>query len=36
VIHVGLVSHHMISFSREADAGVQNASFFSTKLKQTA
>jgi radical SAM superfamily enzyme YgiQ (UPF0313 family) len=36
VIHVGLVAHHMISFSREADAGVQNASFFSTKLEQTA
>jgi radical SAM superfamily enzyme YgiQ (UPF0313 family) len=36
VIHVGLVAHHMISFSREADAGVQNASFFSTKVKQIA
>jgi hopanoid C-2 methylase len=36
VIHVGLVAHHMISFSREADAGMQNASFFSPKLEQTA
>ena len=36
VIHVGLVAHHMISFSREADTGVQNASFYSTKVKQIA
>jgi hopanoid C-2 methylase len=36
VIHVGLVAHHMISFSREADAGAQNASFYSTKVKQIA
>jgi hypothetical protein len=36
VIHVSLVAHHMISFSREADAGVQNAAFYSTKLEQTA
>jgi hopanoid C-2 methylase len=36
VIHVGLVAHHMISFSREADTGVQNASFYSTKVEQIA
>ena len=36
VIHVSLVSHHMIEFSREAARGFQNASFYSPELKQTA
>jgi hopanoid C-2 methylase len=31
VIHVGLVAHHLISFARQAIAGTQNASFYSTK-----
>ena len=33
VIHVSLVAHHMISFAREAEAGFQNASFYSAKLE---
>jgi len=33
VIHVSLVAHHMISFAREAEAGFQNASFYSHKLE---
>jgi radical SAM superfamily enzyme YgiQ (UPF0313 family) len=36
VIHVSLVAHHMISFAREAEAGAQNASFYSSKLEHTA
>ncbi len=36
VIHVSLVSHHMISFAREAEAGYQSASFYSPKLEQTS
>jgi len=36
VIHVSLVSHHMIQFSREAEAGYQNASFYSPELRRTA
>jgi radical SAM superfamily enzyme YgiQ (UPF0313 family) len=28
VLHVALVSHHLITFSRECAAGVQNASFY--------
>lgn len=37
VIHVSLVSHHMITFAREAAAGEQNAAFYSPELKtQTA
>jgi radical SAM superfamily enzyme YgiQ (UPF0313 family) len=31
VIHVGLVAHHLITFSRDAAAGNQNASFYSSK-----
>jgi radical SAM superfamily enzyme YgiQ (UPF0313 family) len=31
VIHVGLVAHHLISFARQAVAGTQNASFYSTR-----
>ncbi len=33
VIHVGLVAHHLITFARDAAAGNQNASFYSTKLR---
>lgn len=33
VIHVSLVSHHLISFAREAARGDQNASFYSSELK---
>jgi radical SAM superfamily enzyme YgiQ (UPF0313 family) len=36
VIHVSLVAHHMISYAREAEAGFQNASFYSPKLEQSA
>jgi len=36
VIHVSLVAHHMISYAREAEAGFQNASFYSPKLEQPA
>ena len=33
VIHVGLVAHHLITFSRDAAAGNQNASFYSSKAR---
>jgi len=33
VIHVSLVAHQMICFAREAEAGYENAGFYSTKLK---
>jgi hypothetical protein len=33
VIHVSLVAHQMISFAREAEAGYENAGFYSNKLK---
>jgi radical SAM superfamily enzyme YgiQ (UPF0313 family) len=36
VIHVSLVAHHTISFAPEAEAGYQNASFYSPKLEQPA
>ncbi len=32
MIHIGLVSHHLISFAREAGAGMRNASFYSPNL----
>ncbi|HVB18045.1 MAG TPA: DUF4070 domain-containing protein [Stellaceae bacterium] len=34
VIHVGLVAHHLITFSRDAAAGRQNASFYSAKERR--
>jgi hypothetical protein len=34
VIHVGLVSHHLILFARECGAGVESASFYSQRLQQ--
>ena len=36
IVHVSLVAHHMISFAREAEAGYQNASFFSRDLSKQA
>lgn len=36
VIHVGLVAHHLISYAREAAAGRQNASFYSTRSAPAA
>ncbi len=33
IIHVSLVSHHLISFAREAAKGDQNAAFYSPELK---
>jgi hypothetical protein len=31
VIHIGLVAHHLISYTREALAGRQNASYYSPR-----
>ena len=31
VIHIGMVSHHLITFARETAAGKTNASFYSQK-----
>ncbi len=36
LIHVALVAHHLITFAREAGAGKQNASFYSTKFIESA
>ncbi len=36
VIHVGLVAHHLIAFTRNAVSGRANASFYSTKLREGA
>ncbi|MHB8528121.1 MAG: B12-binding domain-containing radical SAM protein [Caulobacteraceae bacterium] len=36
VIHVGLVSHHLIRFAREASSGTTNASHYSPKLRDPA
>jgi hopanoid C-2 methylase len=33
LIHITLVSHHLITFARAAAVGKQNASFYSTKLR---
>lgn len=33
VIHIGLVAHHLIEFSRDAVSGAQNASFYSSKIR---
>ncbi|HUK58215.1 MAG TPA: B12-binding domain-containing radical SAM protein [Stellaceae bacterium] len=33
VIHIGLVAHHLIAFSRDAVSGAQNASFYSGKIR---
>jgi radical SAM superfamily enzyme YgiQ (UPF0313 family) len=34
MIHVGLVSHHLITFAQEAGAGRRNASFYSENLPE--
>ena len=34
IIHVSLVSHHLITFAREAEAGFQNAAFYSRKIEE--
>jgi len=34
MIHISLVSHHLITFSREALQGKQNASFYSTNVRE--
>jgi radical SAM superfamily enzyme YgiQ (UPF0313 family) len=36
LIHTALVSHHMITFARDAAAGRQNASFYSTKVRDAS
>jgi hopanoid C-2 methylase len=36
VIATALISHHLIVFSREASGGLQNASHYSTRLRETA
>jgi hypothetical protein len=33
MLHVAVVAHHLITFARDAAAGRQNASFYSTKLR---
>ncbi len=33
LIHISMVAHHLITFARDAGAGKQNASFYSTKLR---
>ena len=34
VIHVGLVAHHLISFTKECTQGQESASFYSQKLRE--
>lgn len=36
VIHIGLVAHHLITFTQEALAGNQNASFYSATARERA
>ena len=36
LIHISLVSHHMISYAREAEAGYRNTSFFSRTVERPA
>jgi len=36
LIHISLVSHHMISYAREAEAGYRNTSFFSKTVERPA
>jgi radical SAM superfamily enzyme YgiQ (UPF0313 family) len=35
MIHIGVVSHHLISFAREAGAGRQGASFYNQDMRET-
>jgi len=32
MFHIGLVSHHLITFARQASEGKRNASFYSENL----
>jgi radical SAM superfamily enzyme YgiQ (UPF0313 family) len=34
IVHVSLVSHHLITFAREAQAGLQNAAFFTRNVEE--
>jgi radical SAM superfamily enzyme YgiQ (UPF0313 family) len=34
IIQVGLVAHHLVMFARAASGGEQNASYYSTKLRE--
>jgi hypothetical protein len=34
MIHVSLVSHHLITFARECARGQESASFYSQKVRQ--
>jgi len=34
LIHVGLVAHHLIEFTRECAAGLESASFYSQRLRE--
>jgi radical SAM superfamily enzyme YgiQ (UPF0313 family) len=36
MIHVGLVSHHLIQFTRECAQGQESASFYSQRIRQTS
>jgi radical SAM superfamily enzyme YgiQ (UPF0313 family) len=36
LIHIGLVGHHLITFTREALAGEQNASFYAATIRSKA
>jgi len=36
VIRVGVVAHHLITFSRQAALGRENASFYSAKAREPA
>lgn len=36
LLHVAIVSHHLISFARDAVQGRQNASFYSAKLRENS
>ena len=36
LVHAVLVSHHLIQFTREALRGEQNASYYSTKMRDRA
>lgn len=34
IIHIGLVSHHLIEFTKECIQGKESASFYSQKRKE--
>jgi len=35
MFHIGMVSHHLITFAREAGAGRQGASFYNQDVRET-